>query len=42
VPLEDFVARRDPAFWEDVRARAAAWDAAIDELNARTGVLESL
>jgi hypothetical protein len=42
VSLEDFVARRDPAFWEDVRARAAAWDAAIDELNARTGVLESL
>ncbi len=42
VPLEEFEARRRPAFWEGVRARAAAWDALIDELNARTGVLDRL
>jgi cysteine synthase len=42
VPLEDFQARRDPAFWTRTRAQAATWDLLIDELNARTGVLESL
>jgi cysteine synthase len=42
VPLEAFEARRDPAFWARERARAAEWDELIDELNARTGVLESL
>ncbi len=42
VSVEDFVARREPAFWERVRGRAGDWDAAIDEFNARTGVLEAL
>jgi cysteine synthase A len=42
VSLEDFQARREPAFWENVRAQAAGWDSLIDEFNARTGVLESL
>ncbi len=42
VSIEDFQARRDPAFWVRTRAAAAEWDARIDELNARTGVLESL
>jgi cysteine synthase len=42
VSIEDFVARREPAFWEGIHARAAEWDAAIDEFNARTGVLEHL
>ncbi|HEY7537406.1 MAG TPA: pyridoxal-phosphate dependent enzyme [Gaiellaceae bacterium] len=42
VPLEAFEARRDPAFWARERARASEWDELIDELNARTGVLESL
>jgi cysteine synthase len=42
VSLRDFEARRDPAFWTRTRAQAATWDRLIDELNARTGVLESL
>jgi cysteine synthase A len=41
VSIEDFEARRDPAFWTGVRAEAAAWDELIDDFNARTGVLES-
>ncbi len=42
VSLEDFEARRDPAFWEATRAQAAVWDDQIAELNARAGVLETL
>ena len=42
VPLEEFEARRDPAFWVDLRQKPAEWDALIDEVNARTGVLETL
>jgi cysteine synthase len=42
VSIEDFVARRDPAFWEDIQGRTATWDQAIEEFNARTGVLETL
>jgi cysteine synthase len=38
VPVEDFTARREPAFWESVRDRVAEWDASIDELNERTGL----
>ncbi|HEU5010314.1 MAG TPA: pyridoxal-phosphate dependent enzyme [Gaiellaceae bacterium] len=40
VPLEAFEARRDPEFWARMRASAGRWDDLIDELNARTGVLE--
>src|SRR5581483_6351384 len=39
VSLADFDARRSSQFWRDVRALSAGWDAAIDEFNARTGVL---
>ena len=42
ISLEDFQARRDPAFWKSMSAQAAGWDSFIDEFNARTGVLESL
>ena len=42
VPIEEFVARRRPEFWAGVRARAAEWDEAIDEFNARSGVRERL
>ena len=42
VPLEDFEARRDPGFWTDLREVVAGWDDLIDDVNARTGVLESL
>ncbi len=31
-----------PAFWTSTQAKVALWDEAIDEFNARTGVLESL
>jgi cysteine synthase len=37
--IEDFVARRQPAFWVDLRSRLGAWDELIDDLNARTGVV---
>jgi cysteine synthase len=42
VSIEEFEARRGPAFWESVRAQVATWDSLVDEFNARTGVLESL
>jgi cysteine synthase len=42
VPLEAFEARRAPAFWAAQRELATEWDALIDELNARTGVLEAV
>jgi len=42
VPIGDFLARRDPAFWTRTRGLAGEWDALIDEFNARTGVLERL
>jgi hypothetical protein len=42
ISLEDFQARRDPAFWTGIHASAAAWDEQIGEFNARTGVLETL
>ncbi|WP_395693742.1 pyridoxal-phosphate dependent enzyme [Nocardioides sp.] len=37
--IEDFVARRDPGFWTDLRSRLASWDELIADFNARTGVL---
>jgi len=42
VSLDDFQARRDPAFWTGIRDLVPAWDELIDDVNARTGVLESL
>ena len=36
--FEDFVARRDQAFWRGLRASIPAWDEAIVEMNARAGV----
>ena len=42
VSLDDFEARRDPAFWAGLREAVAGWDDLIDELNARSGVLESM
>jgi hypothetical protein len=42
VSIEDFEARRDPAFWTTTRDLAGDWDRLIDEFNARTGVLEAL
>ena len=37
VSLEDFEARREPAFWDRLHAMVPAWDAMIDEFNARSG-----
>jgi len=37
VPLESFVARRDPAFWRGLREMLPRWDRLIDEFNDRTG-----
>jgi cysteine synthase A len=42
VSLEDFQARRDPAFWSGLREAVPVWDDLIDELNTRTGALEAL
>jgi len=39
VPLEEFEARSVPSFWTGLRTSLEEWDAAIEELNARTGVL---
>jgi cysteine synthase len=42
ISIEDFEARRDPAFWAGIHEIVHDWDALIDDLNARTGVLEAL
>ncbi len=42
VSIDEFEARRAPAFWTEMRQIAGAWDALIDDFNARTGVLETL
>jgi cysteine synthase A len=40
--LEEFQVRRKPSFWEQTRAQSVVWDELIDELNARTGVVDGL
>jgi cysteine synthase A len=40
VPVEEFDARRAPGFWATIREAVPAWDELIDDVNARTGVLE--
>jgi cysteine synthase A len=37
--IEDFVARRAPAFWTGLGSRLEAWDEMIGDFNARTGVV---
>ncbi len=37
--VEDFVARRDPAFWVGLRKHLEVWDQLIVDFNARTGVM---
>ncbi len=39
VSVEDFVARRDPAFWRALHTLPARWDAMIDDLNRRSGAI---
>ena len=38
VPLDEFEARRRPAFWTETRAILPVWDGLIEEFNARVGV----
>jgi hypothetical protein len=38
VSVEEFTVRRDQRFWKGLRDILPAWDAMIDEFNARTGV----
>ncbi|HEY6030598.1 MAG TPA: hypothetical protein VIU44_08545, partial [Gaiellaceae bacterium] len=40
--VEEFQARRDPAFWTGMRSIVADWDGLIEEFNAKTGVLEAV
>jgi cysteine synthase len=37
VSIEDFVARRDQAFWTGLQPLLATWDGMIEEFNGRTG-----
>jgi len=38
IPLAEFEARRDQAWWRELRTLIPAWDAMIDEFNAEAGV----
>lgn len=38
VSLDDFDARRDPAFWDGMMAMVAIWDGLIDDFNKAAGV----
>jgi cysteine synthase A len=38
VPMEEFTARRQRAYWEETRSVVTRFDEMIDEFNARTGV----
>jgi hypothetical protein len=42
VPIEDFTARAEPSFWNELDRIVPVWDGMIDEFNGRTGVLERL
>jgi cysteine synthase A len=42
VPIEEFEARRQPAFWTGMRSIVHEWDRRIEDLNAQTGMLEAL
>ncbi len=42
VPVEEFRARKDRAFWEGIRPIVEVWDEMIREFNSRSGVLEQL
>ncbi len=42
VPVEEFVARRDPGFWAGMRTIVGDWDRRVVALNERTGALATL
>ncbi len=39
IPLDEFEARRSPAFWTGLRAMADVWDELIDAFNAEVGAV---
>ncbi|NNF07126.1 MAG: pyridoxal-5'-phosphate-dependent protein subunit beta, partial [Candidatus Eisenbacteria bacterium] len=42
ISLSDFEQRRDQNFWKGLQDLLPAWDAMIDEFNAKTGVLKEM
>jgi cysteine synthase A len=42
VPLDEFEARRRPAFWTEMRSIVREWDRRIEDLNVRTGALATV
>jgi hypothetical protein len=42
VSVDDFSVRKEPSFWTAMREIILVWDGMIDELNARTAVLDQL
>jgi cysteine synthase len=42
VPIEEFVARRDPAFWTEMRTIVDEWDLRVAALNELTGALDAV
>ena len=42
VTVEDFTARTRQSFWDGLQALVPAWDAMIDEFNARSGAAKAL
>jgi cysteine synthase A len=42
VSIEQFEARRKQSFWRELQSLPAAWDALIDELNQKTGLLKKV
>jgi cysteine synthase len=42
VSMDEFVARRDQAFWREMRDVLPVWDQLISEFNARTGAMDEV
>jgi cysteine synthase A len=42
VSVDDFCVRKESSFWTAIREIVPVWDGMIDELNARTGILNQL
>ena len=42
VSVDDFCVRKEPSFWTAMREIVPVWDGMIDELNARSGILDQL
>ena len=42
VSVDDFCVRKKPSFWTAIREIVPVWDGMIDELNARSGILDQL